>query len=44
MTIIDSLNWISFAIQEAINGNSDELLNALVLLEDIRNSIEEEYE
>lgn len=44
MTITDSLNWISFAIQEAINGNNDELLNALVLLEDIRNAIEEEFE
>lgn len=42
MSIIDSLNWISFAIREAINGNDENLLNALVLLEDIRNSIEEE--
>lgn len=30
------LDWISFAIQEAINGNNDELMQALELVEDLR--------
>ena len=30
------LDWISFAIQEAINGNINELEQALELVEDLR--------
>jgi|TARA_R100001463_G_scaffold115181_1_gene170405 hypothetical protein len=30
------LDWISFAIQEAINGNLGELEQALELVEDLR--------
>lgn len=30
------LDWISFAIQEAINGNETELEQALELVEDLR--------
>ena len=30
------LDWISFAIQEAMNGNNDELMQALELVEDLR--------
>ena len=32
------LEWAHFAIQEALNGNMDELTEALKLLEDIRES------
>jgi hypothetical protein len=32
------IEWIHFAIQEALNGNADELTEALSLLEDIRES------
>ncbi len=31
------LDWISFAIQEALNGNNGELMQALELVEDLRN-------
>tara|TARA_R100000951_G_scaffold41989_1_gene35419 strand:+ start:263 stop:403 length:141 start_codon:yes stop_codon:yes gene_type:complete len=30
------LDWISFAIQEALNGNIGELEQALALVEDLR--------
>ena len=30
------IEWIHFAIQEALNGNLDELIEAIKLLEDIR--------
>jgi len=30
------LDWISFAIQEALNGNMGELEQALALVEDLR--------
>ena len=30
------LDWISFAIQEAMNGNPDELEQALALVEELR--------
>ena len=30
------LDWISFAIQEALNGNSNELEQALELVEQLR--------
>jgi len=30
------LDWISFAIQEALNGNDGELMQALELVEDLR--------
>jgi hypothetical protein len=32
------LDWISFAIQEAINGNNGELMQALELVEDLRDT------
>lgn len=40
MTETDKLNWIHFAIQEAMNGNLDELEQALALVEDIRDKDE----
>jgi len=30
------LNWVSFAIQEALNGNQSELEQALYLIEGLR--------
>lgn len=30
------LDWVSFAIQEAINGNNEELMRALELVEILR--------
>lgn len=35
------LNWVRFAIQEAINGNSGELEKALELIEDLRDKEDE---
>ena len=35
------LDWISFAIQEAINGNVNELEQALELVEDLRDREED---
>jgi len=32
------LDWISFAIQEALNGNIGELEQALALVEDLRDN------
>ena len=32
----EKLDWISFAIQEAINGNIDELMQALESVEELR--------
>ena len=32
------LDWISFAIQEALNGNMGELEQALALVEDLRDN------
>ena len=32
----EKLDWISFAIQEAMNGNPDELYKALELVEELR--------
>mgnify|MGYP003664807336 FL=1 len=37
------LNWISFAIQEAINGNKGELMQALNLVEELRDPPPEEW-
>lgn len=34
------LDWISFAIQEALNGNSNELEQALELVEQLRDEKE----
>jgi len=34
------LDWISFAIKEAINGNNGELMQALELVEDLRDKDE----
>ena len=36
LTEYQKLDWISFAIQEAINGNETELEQALELVEDLR--------
>ena len=36
LTNYQKLDWISFAIQEAINGNLDELEQALELVEELR--------
>lgn len=35
------LDWISFAIQEALNGNIGELEQALELVEDLREKTEQ---
>ena len=32
----EKLDWVSFAIQEAINGNMDELEQALEFVEELR--------
>ena len=36
MNDYQKIEWIHFAIQEALNGNLDELIEAIKLLEDIR--------
>jgi hypothetical protein len=36
MTDQEKLDWISFAIQEAIDGNNGELMQALKLVEELR--------
>ena len=36
MTDCEKLDWISFAIQEAMNNNNDELMQALKLVEELR--------
>ena len=36
MSDYEKLDWISFAIQEAMNGNLDELEQALALVEELR--------
>jgi len=36
LTDYQKLDWISFAIQEALNGNSGELEKALELVENLR--------
>ena len=36
LTNYQKLDWISFAIQEAMNGNLDELEQALELVEELR--------
>ena len=38
MNDYQKIEWIHFAIQEALNGNMDELTEAIKLLEDIRES------
>tara|TARA_R100001463_G_scaffold6487_1_gene21127 strand:- start:215 stop:346 length:132 start_codon:yes stop_codon:yes gene_type:complete len=38
LTDYQKLDWISFAIQEALNGNSDELMQALELVEILRDA------
>jgi hypothetical protein len=42
MTHLQKLEWIHFAIQEALNGNIGELEQALGLLEDLRESVMEQ--
>jgi hypothetical protein len=32
----EKLDWVSFAIQEALNGNNGKLMQALELVEDLR--------
>ena len=36
MNKYEKLEWLVFAIQEAINGNNGELENALEIIEDLR--------
>jgi hypothetical protein len=36
MNDYEKLDWISFAIQEAMNGNLDELYQALEFVEELR--------
>ena len=36
MNNLDKLEWISFAIQEALNGDTEQLETALGLVEDLR--------
>ena len=36
LTKYQKLDWISFAIQEAMNGNLNELEQALAVVEDLR--------
>lgn len=36
MNNYEKLDWLSFAIQEAIHGNTEELTQALELIEDWR--------
>ena len=36
----EKLDWISFAIQEALNGNDGELMQPLELVEDLRDKKE----
>jgi len=38
LTDYQKLDWISFAIQEAMNGNLFELDTALLLVEDLRDN------
>tara|TARA_R100000231_G_scaffold17593_1_gene18162 strand:+ start:456 stop:584 length:129 start_codon:yes stop_codon:yes gene_type:complete len=36
MSDYEKLDWVSFAIQEAMNGNCDELMQALEFVEELR--------
>lgn len=36
LTDYQKLDWISYAIQEAMNGHNDELMKALELVEELR--------
>ena len=36
MTLYDVMDWVSFAIQEALNGNNAELEQALDFVEQVR--------
>ena len=38
----EKLDWVSFAIQEALNGNMDELEQALEFVEELRDGGEHE--
>ena len=40
LTDYQKLDWISFAIQEALNGNNEELEQALELVEQLRDKAE----
>ena len=40
MTDEEKLDWISFAIQEAMNDNNDELMQALELVEQLREAVQ----
>tara|TARA_R110000851_G_scaffold45939_1_gene112140 strand:+ start:153 stop:530 length:378 start_codon:yes stop_codon:yes gene_type:complete len=44
MNNYQKLDWISFAIQEAINGNKGELMQALNFVEELRDPRPEEME
>ena len=39
MNNYNKIEWIHYAIQEAINGNIEELTQALELLEDVREDL-----
>lgn len=41
MNDYEKLDWISFAIQEAMNGNPNELNKALELVEELREENED---
>jgi len=36
MSLYDIMDWVSFAIQEALNGNNEELEQALDFIEQVR--------
>ena len=39
LTNYQNLDWVSFAIQEALNGNLFELDTALFIIEDLRDEV-----
>ena len=39
MNDYEKLDWVSFAIQEAMNGNYDELIQALQFVEELRDTL-----
>ena len=43
LTDYQKLDWISFAIQEALNGNMGELEQALELVEYLRDKAEQNF-
>ena len=43
LTDYQKLDWVSFAIQEALNGNNGELEQALELVEHLRDKAEQKF-